>query len=66
MENIDILIVGAGISGLGLAYYFKKAFPNKKILIVDDRESFGGTWLVHNYPGVRKNIYSISINKLIL
>lgn len=52
---IDILIVGAGLSGIGSYVYLKKQFPNKTIKVIEKRESLGGTWDVFKYPGVRSD-----------
>ena len=54
-EHFDVLIVGAGISGVGGAYHLKNAFPGKTFVILETQESFGGTWLTHKYPGIRSD-----------
>ena len=54
-EFFDVVIVGAGISGLAAAYYLQKDFPGKRFVILDSLESFGGTWLTHKYPGARSD-----------
>ena len=54
-EHFDVLIVGAGISGIGAAHELKQQCPDKSFLILDALESFGGTWLWHKYPGVRSD-----------
>ncbi len=54
-EHVDVLIVGAGISGIGAAYELKQQCPDKSFLVLDALESFGGTWLWHKYPGVRSD-----------
>ncbi|HEY2070590.1 MAG TPA: NAD(P)/FAD-dependent oxidoreductase [Rhizomicrobium sp.] len=54
-EHFDVLIVGAGISGIGAAYHLKTACPGKSFLAIDALESFGGTWLWHKYPGIRSD-----------
>ena len=43
-NKYDVIIVGAGISGLAAAYYMSKHHPNKKIAILEARENIGGTW----------------------
>jgi cation diffusion facilitator CzcD-associated flavoprotein CzcO len=54
-EHFDVLIVGAGISGIGSAYHLKQQCPEKSFLVLDALESFGGTWLTHTYPGIRSD-----------
>lgn len=54
-KHVDVLIVGAGISGVGSAYHLQEQCPNKSYLILDMKDSFGGTWDTHKYPGVRSD-----------
>jgi cation diffusion facilitator CzcD-associated flavoprotein CzcO len=54
-EHFDILIVGAGISGIGSAYQLTKQLPDTSFVILESRESFGGTWHTHRYPGIRSD-----------
>lgn len=54
-EHFDVLIVGAGISGIGSAYHLKQQCPDKSFVVLEALESFGGTWLMHTYPGVRSD-----------
>ncbi|UUZ69674.1 NAD(P)/FAD-dependent oxidoreductase [Polaromonas sp. P2-4] len=54
-EHFDVLIVGAGISGIGSAYHLKKQCPGMSFAILDSLESYGGTWLIHRYPGTRSD-----------
>jgi monooxygenase len=53
--EVDIIIVGAGISGISMAYFIQKNLPNKKYLILDSRERIGGTWDLFKYPGIRSD-----------
>ena len=53
--DVDVLIVGAGISGIGAAYHLQEQRPGTSYAIVEALETFGGTWLVHRYPGVRSD-----------
>lgn len=53
--HVDVLIVGAGISGIGSAYHLKTQCPDKRFMILEAQESFGGTWLTHTYPGIRSD-----------
>ena len=55
VEHFDVLIVGAGISGIGSAYHSKKQLPGTSFVILETQESFGGTWLTHRYPGIRSD-----------
>ncbi len=54
-EHFDVLIVGAGISGIGGAYHLSKQCPGKTFVVLETQESFGGTWLTHKYPGIRSD-----------
>jgi cation diffusion facilitator CzcD-associated flavoprotein CzcO len=54
-EHFDVLIVGAGISGIGSGYQLAKQLPGTSFVILETRESFGGTWLTHRYPGIRSD-----------
>jgi len=54
-EHFDVLIVGAGISGIGSAYHLTTQLPGTSFVILETQESFGGTWLTHKYPGIRSD-----------
>lgn len=54
-EHFDVLIVGAGISGVGAAYHLSEQCPQKSFVVLEGLESFGGTWLTHKYPGIRSD-----------
>ncbi|HEX6740406.1 MAG TPA: NAD(P)/FAD-dependent oxidoreductase [Sphingomicrobium sp.] len=54
-EQVDVLIVGAGISGVDAAYRLKTRCPGKNLLILEARERVGGTWDLFRYPGVRSD-----------
>jgi cation diffusion facilitator CzcD-associated flavoprotein CzcO len=54
-EHFDVLIVGAGISGVGGAYHLTRQCPGKRFVVLESKESFGGTWLTHRYPGIRSD-----------
>ena len=54
-EHFDVLIVGAGISGVGAAYHLAHQCPGKRFVVLEGLESFGGTWLTHKYPGIRSD-----------
>src|SRR5215217_4583446 len=54
-EHVDVLIVGAGISGIGGAYHLTRQCPGTSFVVLESQESFGGTWLTHKYPGIRSD-----------
>ena len=54
-ESLDVLIIGAGISGIGAAYYLQKELPQKSFAIVEPRGALGGTWDLFRYPGSRSD-----------
>ncbi len=54
-EHFDVLIVGAGISGVGGAYHLTEQCPGTSFVVLEAQESFGGTWLTHRYPGIRSD-----------
>jgi monooxygenase len=53
IEYFDILIIGAGLSGVGAACRFRRSCPGKSVVILESRETSGGTWDLFRYPGVR-------------
>lgn len=53
--HVDVLIVGAGISGIGSAYHLQDQCPDKSYVILEMKDTFGGTWETHKYPGVRSD-----------
>jgi len=53
MDNVDVLVVGAGIAGITTAYYLQKNFPDLTYKILDSRSDVGGTWDQMKFPGVR-------------
>jgi len=54
-ERFDVLIVGAGISGVGSAYHLKHQCPGTSYVVLESQDSFGGTWWTHRYPGIRSD-----------
>ena len=54
-EFFDVLIVGAGISGIGAAYHLTHQCGGMSLVVLDEQESFGGTWRTHRYPGIRSD-----------
>jgi len=55
VTHVDVLIVGAGLSGIGAAHQLQKAFPGRTYKILEARETIGGTWDLFRYPGVRSD-----------
>ena len=55
VEHFDVLIVGAGISGIGAAHHLLEQCPDKQFVILETHASFGGTWRTHRYPGARSD-----------
>ena len=55
VEHFDVLIVGAGISGVGSAYHLTKQMPGTTFIALEEQETFGGTWWTHKYPGIRSD-----------
>jgi cation diffusion facilitator CzcD-associated flavoprotein CzcO len=54
-EYFDVLIVGAGLSGIGAAYHLQTSCPSKSFIILEARSALGGTWDLFRYPGVRSD-----------
>ncbi len=54
-EHVDVLIVGAGLSGIGAAHHLQENCPGKTYAILEARESIGGTWDLFRYPGIRSD-----------
>ena len=55
VEHVDVLIVGAGISGIGAAYHLTVQSPGTSFVVLDALDSHGGTWWTHRYPGIRSD-----------
>lgn len=54
-EQVDVIIIGAGLSGIGAAYHLQTLCPDRSYLILEGRERLGGTWDLFRYPGVRSD-----------
>ncbi len=54
-EHFDVLIVGAGISGVAAARHLKDKCPDRSFVVLEREESFGGTWWTHRFPGIRSD-----------
>lgn len=55
VEHVDVVIVGAGLSGIGAAYYLQTRCPTKSYTILEGRNAIGGTWDLFRYPGIRSD-----------
>jgi monooxygenase len=53
--HVDVLIIGAGVSGIGAAHHLREKFPDRTFVILDAQDNRGGTWWTHRYPGVRSD-----------
>ena len=54
-EHVDVLIVGAGLSGVGTACHLQTHCPGKSYAILEARDAIGGTWDLFRYPGIRSD-----------
>jgi len=54
-EHVDVVVVGAGLSGIGAGYHLQTMSPDRSYVILEGRESLGGTWDLFKYPGVRSD-----------
>jgi monooxygenase len=55
VEHVDVLIVGAGLSGIGAACHLRRECPGRTVAILEARDAIGGTWDLFRYPGVRSD-----------
>jgi monooxygenase len=55
IEHADVLVIGAGLSGIGAACHLRRECPDKSVIILEARERIGGTWDLFRYPGVRSD-----------
>ena len=55
LEHLDVLIVGAGLSGIGAGYHLQTTAPQKTYAILEARDCIGGTWDLFRYPGIRSD-----------
>jgi cation diffusion facilitator CzcD-associated flavoprotein CzcO len=55
LEHLDVVIVGAGLSGIGAAVHLQKAVPHKSYAVLEARNASGGTWDLFRYPGIRSD-----------
>jgi cation diffusion facilitator CzcD-associated flavoprotein CzcO len=63
-EYFDVAIIGAGLSGIGAARHLQDKCPGKKYVILEGRDSMGGTWDLFRYPGIRSDsdMYTLGYN----
>src|SRR6202790_3183535 len=54
-EHFDVLIVGAGLSGIGAGFHLQQKCPGKSYVILEGRDRIGGTWDLFRYPGIRSD-----------
>jgi monooxygenase len=54
-EHFDVLVVGAGLSGIGAGHHLQRARPGKSYVILEARDAIGGTWDLFRYPGIRSD-----------
>src|SRR6476469_7360296 len=54
-DHVDVLIVGAGISGVGCAYHLQTKQPARTYAILETRDALGGTWDLFRFPGIRSD-----------
>lgn len=54
-QHVDVLIVGAGVSGIGLACHLRRKSPGKSLAVLERRQDLGGTWDLFKYPGIRSD-----------
>jgi cation diffusion facilitator CzcD-associated flavoprotein CzcO len=55
IDHVDVLIVGAGLSGIGAACHLQRECPDKSVAILEARDAIGGTWDLFRYPGIRSD-----------
>src|SRR4051794_30817976 len=55
VEHLDVLVIGAGMSGIGAAYYLQREHPHRSYAILEARAATGGTWDLFRYPGIRSD-----------
>src|SRR5262245_42928740 len=54
-EHLDVLVIGAGISGIGAGYYLQARCPSLRYAVLEARDDLGGTWDLFRYPGIRSD-----------
>ena len=54
-NTADVIIIGAGLSGIGAACHLRQHNPEESVLVLESRHEFGGTWSLFKYPGIRSD-----------
>jgi monooxygenase len=54
-EHVDVLVVGAGVSGIGAAHRLRTEFPDRSFVVLEAQDARGGTWWTHRFPGARSD-----------
>ena len=54
-DHVDVLVIGAGLSGIGAACHLREEHPGRSVLVLEAREAIGGTWDLFRYPGIRSD-----------
>jgi monooxygenase len=54
-EHVDVLVVGAGLSGIGAGHHLQAQCPDRSYAILEGRDAIGGTWDLFRYPGIRSD-----------
>jgi len=54
-EHVDVVVVGAGLSGIGAGYHLQTMSPDRSYIILEGRDGLGGTWDLFKYPGIRSD-----------
>ena len=64
IEHFDVIVVGAGISGIGAAVHLQRRCPGRRVVILEGRANIGGTWDLFRYPGIRSDsdMYTLGFN----
>ena len=54
-EHFDVLVIGAGLSGIGAGWHLQELCPGRSYAILEGRDAMGGTWDLFRYPGIRSD-----------
>src|SRR5688572_30541627 len=53
--HVDVLVVGAGVSGIGAAHHLQERFPDRSFVVLEAQDARGGTWWTNRFPGIRSD-----------